>query len=181
MSDHGPSQKDLEFDRLFELSRALCERYSQPEDEDYLETLIFYVDEFSKSDKPLVAHTEEELDRWVRHAVHWIRGGSQGEAPLTQETLGAPIAHETPCAPPSTAEKLILLLAPKAVREALPGDLEEEFHDIADKHGARFARRWYWAQVALSSWPMIRHHIMNWLGLGIGVKLAEWMTRKLGR
>ena len=74
--------------------------------------------------------------------------------------------HKSSAQPPSTAEKLILLLAPKKVREVLPGDLEEEFHEIASKHGFQFARRWYWTQALLSSGPMIRHHVLNWIGLG---------------
>lgn len=82
--------------------------------------------------------------------------------------------------PPRSAERFLLLIAPKRVRECLPEDLEEEFRAIAARHGYRFARRWYWVQVALSSWPLLRYHVLNWLGLGFGSKLAEWVTRRLG-
>jgi hypothetical protein len=49
-------------------------------------------------------------------------------------------------APPRLAERGLGLLEPDADwRDAILGDLREEFPIIAERHGAPYARRWYWA------------------------------------
>ena len=47
---------------------------------------------------------------------------------------------------PRRAEMCLLFLLPRTHREAIPGDLEQEFQRIALTRGARAARRWYWWQ-----------------------------------
>jgi putative ABC transport system permease protein len=48
--------------------------------------------------------------------------------------------------PPRLAERGLGLLEPDADwRDAILGDLREEFLIMAERHGARYARRWYWA------------------------------------
>jgi hypothetical protein len=56
--------------------------------------------------------------------------------------------------PPGPAEKVILLLVSGSRAEPLLGDLQEEFILISDRHGAKFARRWYWKQ-AIASIPSL--------------------------
>jgi predicted permease len=49
--------------------------------------------------------------------------------------------------PPESARRLLSRVFPADVREAVIGDLDEEFHrDIAPARGLRAARRWYWRQ-----------------------------------
>jgi hypothetical protein len=49
-------------------------------------------------------------------------------------------------APPRLAERGLRLLEPDADwRDAILGDLREEFPIMAERHGAPYARRWYWA------------------------------------
>ena len=49
--------------------------------------------------------------------------------------------------PPSLAERGLALVEPDPDwRDAILGDLREEFVTMADLHGLSYARRWYWAQ-----------------------------------
>ena len=48
--------------------------------------------------------------------------------------------------PPRIAVWLVTLFTPAGDAESIPGDLLEEFSDLASKSGVAFARRWYWRQ-----------------------------------
>ena len=53
----------------------------------------------------------------------------------------------SPTTPPSSAERLLRLsIRDLKWRDAVTGDLREEFADIARRRGATGARRWYWRQ-----------------------------------
>ncbi|MDQ1591610.1 MAG: hypothetical protein QOG71_2237 [Pyrinomonadaceae bacterium] len=75
--------------------------------------------------------------------------------------------------PPKRAEKLLLLILDKKGREYLVGDLAEEYTEIAAKQGERFAKVWYYKQVAASAWPMIRKGV-RW---GLIASVGEWIRR----
>jgi len=79
----------------------------------------------------------------------------------------------TPSLPPQLGERLLLLILTKEDRANIPGDLEEEFAQIAAKHGARFAKVWYYKQVATSTWPMIRKVAK----CGVLTIIGEWIRR----
>lgn len=81
--------------------------------------------------------------------------------------------HATP--PPRLGERLLLLILTKEDRINVPGDLEEEFAHIAVKHGDRFAKVWYYKQVAASAWPMSLKAI-RW---GIFAWMSEWIRRHI--
>ena len=83
-------------------------------------------------------------------------------------TSPAPSKEETP---PKSAEFLLYLLLSHEDREALPGDLEEEYRTaILPKFGARRAVLWYWCQVIRSIWPVIS---------GMVSKLVWWLIGRL--
>ena len=48
--------------------------------------------------------------------------------------------------PPHIALWLVDLFTPSEQAESIPGDLLEEFLELALKSGDAFARRWYWRQ-----------------------------------
>jgi hypothetical protein len=48
--------------------------------------------------------------------------------------------------PPRVAVCLLTLFTPAGEAESIPGDLLEEFSQIASRSGVAFARRWYWRQ-----------------------------------
>jgi hypothetical protein len=75
--------------------------------------------------------------------------------------------------PPQFGERILLLILTKEERVNIPGDLEEEYRGIAAKHGVRFAKLWYYKQVAASAWPLIRKAI-RW---GILAWVGEWIRR----
>lgn len=74
---------------------------------------------------------------------------------------------------PRLGERILLLILTKEERINIPGDLEEEYRGIAAKHGARFAKVWYYRQVAGSAWPMIRKAV-RW---GLLASVGEWIRR----
>jgi hypothetical protein len=77
---------------------------------------------------------------------------------------------------PQLGERLLLLvLRTKEERANIPGDLEEEFKEIAAKHGARFAKLWYYKQVVSSAWPLIQKAI----GWGLLTGVGEWFQRHI--
>lgn len=69
--------------------------------------------------------------------------------------LNAPSDSHT-IAPPQLGERILLLILAKEERVNIPGDLAEEFAEIAAKHGVRFAKVWYYKQAVISAWPMLR-------------------------
>jgi hypothetical protein len=75
--------------------------------------------------------------------------------------------------PPPLGERILLLVLSKEDRVNIPGDLEEEFAQIASKHGERYARLWYYKQVAASAWPLTRKAV----GWGILAWFGEWIRR----
>lgn len=76
--------------------------------------------------------------------------------------------------PPQLGERILLLvLSTKEERINIPGDLEEEFKQIAAKHGARYAKLWYYKQVAASAWPMARKAV----GWGLLASIGAWIRR----
>ncbi len=73
--------------------------------------------------------------------------------------------RQTPAArPPLIAAWLIELVTPHEQAESIPGDLLEEFSDLASKSGLASARRWYWRQ----SVKTIAHLA------GAGFRVAPW-------
>ena len=59
-------------------------------------------------------------------------------------------------APPRLAEWLLRRTAPPPDRQAILGDLHEEYRARAANDGVRDARRWYWQQTIRSLWPNLR-------------------------
>ena len=73
---------------------------------------------------------------------------------------------------PWLPEMLLYLFLPKACREHVPGDLEEEFWTVvAPKFGPGYARAWYWLQVARSVWPLLWGRMMKLATFGSMVGL----------
>ncbi|MFO1038425.1 MAG: hypothetical protein U1E45_16430 [Geminicoccaceae bacterium] len=68
---------------------------------------------------------------------------------LTQDDLTG--RHRAPnyAFAPSWGEPVLLLFLPKDLRQEVPGSLEEEYRNIADRHGSRYAWWWYTWQVAI--------------------------------
>lgn len=59
--------------------------------------------------------------------------------------------------PPVAGEKLfVLILSREERRTNILGDLAEEYCELAEKFGERFATLWYYKQVAASVLPLIR-------------------------
>jgi hypothetical protein len=95
-------------------------------------------------------------------------------------TLHASVVH-----PPRIAAWLIDLFASDEQVECIPGDLLEEFLDLASKSGAASARRWYWRQSVTTiahlivagfraaPWTVVGAAIAGYLLMGFGSWLPE--------
>jgi hypothetical protein len=68
--------------------------------------------------------------------------------------------------PPRIAVWLVGLFTPDQEAESIPGDLLEEFSNLASTSGVPFARRWYWRQ----SVKTVVHLF------GTGFRVAPWTT-----
>lgn len=100
------------------------------------------------------------------YSVWKITGSHNVEGSITDSS--------TLITPPRFGERLLLLvLRTREERVNIPGDLEEEYRGMATKHGERFAKVWYYKQVAASAWPMIQKAV-RW---GLLVSALEWVRR----
>ncbi len=68
--------------------------------------------------------------------------------------------------PPQFAEYLLYFL-PKNLREPLLGDLEEEYYAVYAKFGKRKAAFWYYAEVALSFYPVVYSWVRRLVKWGV--------------
>ncbi len=83
--------------------------------------------------------------------------------------------------PPEGADKLMLTILPKDMREFQLGDLEEEFRTrILPNHGLKYAVRWYWIQAGWAVLFGLRSQLANLIGLGLLTKIASWFVKKGG-
>jgi hypothetical protein len=76
------------------------------------------------------------------------------------------MTHASSVQPPRVAVWLLDLFTPYEQTESIPGDLLEEFSDLASKSGAACARRWFWRQTV----PTISHLVRS------GFQVAPWST-----
>lgn len=66
--------------------------------------------------------------------------------------------------PPRVAVWLLDQFTPYEQEESIPGDLLEEFSDVASKSGVAHARRWYWRQSVRTVFHLVRS----------GFRVAPW-------
>jgi hypothetical protein len=66
--------------------------------------------------------------------------------------------------PPRLAVWILDLFTPYEQTESIPGDLLEEFADVASKSGGAYARRWYWWQSVRTILHLVRR----------GFRVAPW-------
>jgi hypothetical protein len=74
--------------------------------------------------------------------------------------------------PPFHAEYVLHLLLAKAEREAVIGDLVEEYHQIMHRFGKRYADAWFCKQVGFSIWPFVRRALAR-------AAAFAWLSRVL--
>lgn len=107
----------------------------------------------------------EALDLYTQHRNTWFRIDPTDVRDTQQKNPTSIL--------PQFGERLLLLILTKEDRVNIPGDLEEEFKQIAAKHGARYVKLWYYKQVAASAWPMIRKAA----GWGLLASIGAWIRR----
>ena len=82
---------------------------------------------------------------------------------------------------PVLANTLLSLFARGKDREALIGDLEEEYLTyILPTHGPRYAKFWYWWHTLASIFAILVERLKGLALLGVAGKVIEWVARKIG-
>jgi hypothetical protein len=99
------------------------------------------------------------------------------------------MTHASSVQPPRVAVWVLDVFTPYEQTESIPGDLLEEFSDVASKSGVAYARRWYWRQSVRTIFHLIRggFRVAPWSIAGVvlggvllvqlGHALAEWAIR----
>jgi hypothetical protein len=80
--------------------------------------------------------------------------------------------------PPAAAYFLLDLLLAKIDREAIMGDMEEQFEEKLAKYGPTGARGWFWGETARTI--ATRNPICRWLLVWGLTRVGEWIFRKIG-
>jgi hypothetical protein len=98
------------------------------------------------------------MDGHGRDSHHPVRrrstgGPSNPDKEVANQGGGRQTTGDAP-QPPALAE-LLLQFLPARVRDAVIGDLYEDFQENLTKHGLRRARRLYWHEVLRSVGPLI--------------------------
>lgn len=89
----------------------------------------------------------EEFEKvWERATHHAPMVGSQSDVSLPENDP----ALEVLPAPPWAGEALVSLFCKRDLREAVLGDLDEKFAEVAERRGAKVAKAWYWSQAGRS-------------------------------
>jgi hypothetical protein len=79
---------------------------------------------------------------------------------------------------PNGACFLLDLLLPRSDRDAIPGDLEEDFGSDLSKYGAGYARLRFWTRtLVVIAW---RNPLCRWVLVTGLARVADWLLRKLG-
>lgn len=86
------------------------------------------------------------------------------------------IGEEAAEQPPKAAEYLARLLLPKANREALLGDLVEEYPGVVARFGVRRAKFDFWVHVLFSIFLLFRNAVVKWGLVGWVVELIRRMS-----
>jgi hypothetical protein len=109
--------------------------------------------------------------RILRNAI--VHGGksrhldaSLSEGHLLRVLSDVVTLHDKRLRHPIWAEYLLYFVLPKPDREAIPGDLIEEFRSkVVPKFGPRAARIWFIKQVFASIWPVVKLRVLRALGI----------------
>lgn len=80
--------------------------------------------------------------------------------------------------PPLSACYLLDLLLTKLDRDAIPGDMEEEFSSKLAKYGLTGARLWFWLETVrvIAS----RNAVCRWILIAGLMRIGKWIMRMVG-
>lgn len=119
------------------------------------------------------SNIKRELKTQIQKFRIALAVGSQAHLLLKNEDEEWAIEVEGRIIPPQLGERILLLILSKEERINIPGDLAEEYAEIAEKHGKRFAKVWYYKQVGTSAWPLI-WKCLKW---GVWTSIGAWIRR----
>jgi len=123
-----------------------------------------YVNDWLLTRTLIVESKIDELERLRKEREISIRGGlisiRFSLRDIKRHCSEYSVVSDTP---PQFAKYMIYLLIPRNNREAILGDLEEDFHEVKKEFGPRKAKFHYRVQVLRSIWPMIKGMAFNLL------------------
>jgi len=74
---------------------------------------------------------------------------------------------------PEIGLRILPFIVPKKLRDAVTGDLTEDFRTFAARWGRSYALRWLW-------WELAGLCIRRFGPTAIGMGIAAWVRQKLG-
>jgi hypothetical protein len=93
-------------------------------------------------------------------------------------TVQADVVRANLSAPPTEARFLLDLLLPKADRDAIAGDREEDFRAKLAEYGPRRARLWFWSETVRTI--ATRNPVCRWVLVYGLVRVLRMLLRMLG-
>jgi hypothetical protein len=100
---------------------------------------------------------------------------SEADSQATSGTnLTKPSAMTLPVEPPRSAEFLLFVFLDPSDRDAVIGDLTEEYEsELVPRFGLARARAWYWVQVFRSLMPLARTRLKRFCKLAVVAELVH--------
>jgi hypothetical protein len=95
-----------------------------------------------------------------------------------QAAAAASVSEAPANSPPTQASFLLYRLLPRADRNVIRGDMEEEFKARLAKDGPTCARRWFWRETA---WTIVQQNpVCRSILVGGLMRLGDWIFRQIG-
>jgi hypothetical protein len=112
-------------------------------------------------------------------AVAAFPGTGNLSAVAEVQVAAAASGSEAPAStPPAQACFLLDRLLPRADRNGIRGDIEEEFKTRLAKHGPTRADRWFWRETV---WTILQQNpVFRSVLVGGLMRLLEWIFRQIG-
>jgi hypothetical protein len=105
----------------------------------------------------LLIKTSDRLDRMIE----WLELPDDGADSTADDMV------------PELGQKLLPFLLPRKLRDAVAGDLAQDFQGYLAKFGRTYAVRWYW-------WELGRLCVSRLTPTAIVASIAFWLRRKFG-
>ncbi|MCD2453785.1 permease prefix domain 2-containing transporter [Methylicorpusculum oleiharenae] len=135
-------------------------------------TKFYFTDRRSQSFRHHI-NAMKELNSVYQGSIHRIFSIT-----VFKKTIPEDVLQKQPyviVGPPQLAEYLLYLFIPKSNRDAILGDLEEDYRTVYQKFGSKLALMFYWWQVVTSIWPLVSASVEKLFKLifkGILIKLS---------
>lgn len=124
--------------------------------------------EIWESEEAFIQSRKQEAVKLRAALIHSINNDLIAPMSVPKDIEG----HE----PPAKALSLFSRFLEDCDKDAVWGDLTEEYNQKAEELGAWRADKWFYAEVARSLWPLVRRSVSKTIKLAV---LGEWIRRMI--